>query len=60
MSNEVTDFLGELGKRLGQAFLSLDDLVAGQSLVSGGLDQAAQVGRAAIGAAAVSTQLAAR
>ena len=60
MSNAVTDLLGEVGKRLGQAFLSLDDLVAGQSLVSGGLDQAAQAGRLAIGTAAVSTQLAAR
>jgi hypothetical protein len=60
LSNGVTALLGEVGKRFGQAFLSLDDLVAGQSLVSGGLDQAAQVGRAAIGAAAVSTQLAAR
>jgi hypothetical protein len=60
LSNGVTDLLGEVGKRFGQAFLSLDDLVAGQSLVSGGLDQAAQVGRVAMGAAALSTQLAVR
>jgi hypothetical protein len=60
MSNGVAALLGEVGKRFGQAFLSLDDLVTGQSLVSGGLDQAAQVGRAAMGAAAISTQVAAR
>ncbi|HSL84836.1 MAG TPA: hypothetical protein VLF66_18825, partial [Thermoanaerobaculia bacterium] len=58
--SSITDLFGEVGKRLAQGFLSLDDLVAGRSLVSGTLEGAARTGRAVLGTAAASTQLAAR
>lgn len=56
----LLDDLGALGRRTAESFLSLDDLVAGQGLASGTVDQAENAGRLALGTAAVSTHLAAR
>ncbi len=50
----------DIGGRFAQSFLSMDDLVLGQGLISEGMSQLGLTGRSLAGAAAVSANLAAR
>lgn len=52
--------IADVGGKLVGNFLSLDDLVAGQGVVGGGLAQLAQAGRLGAGSVLVSSNLAAR